>query len=199
MAAEHRDQARLVGHEPPEPVLGLDPRIAIDFHHGLIETQARRAPGLRQPDIVLMEIRIPGIEQPAGAGLHGNAGVARGVPGQWDQKYVGSEVDEVAHAPESHPGIAAGSILVPGGRVLPLRGAIAPAADEAARRRRGASLGRQHVNRGRREVADTAGMVEIEVREHNVAHVRGVDWIEGHLRDVTLAYLRKEEREHASA
>jgi len=80
---------------------------------------------------------------------------------------------DVAHAVEAVPPLAASSVELPARPVRPVRGPVALALEERAPRHRGLVLDLEHVDVGVGEVRETAGVVDIEVREHDVAHVRG--------------------------
>src|SRR5690606_23895720 len=165
MGASELTQARLVAQ----------PRGAVLLHHPLVDAQTRRAPRVLRVHLAMEEVRIAGAEQPSAlvpVASHGHAGVTVGVPAEGHEQDLGRQPGEVADRFEAVPRLAvAGRVEVPAGPRRPLLRAIAHAIQHRLARDRGVVLRREEVDGGVREVVEAAGVVEIEVRQHDVTDV----------------------------
>ena len=125
---------------------------------------------------------VAGVQQPAGAVVHGDARVAAGVPRERNGEDRVGQPREVAHGGEALPRLAGARVAVPLGVVGPMARPVALALGEGRLHRRGVLVGVQ-VHRRRGKVREAAGVVEVEVRDQDVAHVLGVEAEAAHVLD----------------
>src|SRR5690606_40361670 len=107
--------------EIAQPLLVVEALFAVDFHHRLIEPQSRSAAAAVGVEFAAVEVGVAGIEHPAVAGLHRNAGVAPGVAGEGDHQDLGREAVECADPFEPEPGLARAGIRAPVADLVRLR------------------------------------------------------------------------------
>ena len=103
-------------------------------------------------------------------GVDRDAAVAGGVAGERDHRDLGVEVGEETDALEAEPASPPGAVFDPDRARAPLLADVAGALQERGRPRRG-QLGGEDVDLRVREVADAAGVVEVEMGGDDVADV----------------------------
>lgn len=119
-----------------------------------------------------MEVRVSGVEQPAFTGLDRNPSMSFRVASQWDHQDFRWQAIELAHGIEPEPRLATVGIGAPVTYGVPLSRPIALFGDEtpALPKRRFVFDG-QNMHAGLRKVLDPAGVVEVEMRQHDVADI----------------------------
>ncbi len=138
-------QARQVLHALP--VVGGD--------QALGEGQGARAVGAGG-DLAVEPVGVPGVQEPALAGLHGHARVAARVAGQRDQRQAG-QVVQGADGRQAEQGVAAAVVVGhPVDAVLPLPGAVSALVGRVGGAGGGGVLGGVQVDAGPGEVAQAA-------------------------------------------
>jgi hypothetical protein len=106
------------------------------------------------------------------AGLDGNACMAPGVPRQRYKENLRRQAVEAAHRAEAVPGLPARFVPLPLRHILPLLRPIAPPRDETPPPPLGGiQFRRHHMHDGVGEVLEAAGMIEVEMGEHDVTHI----------------------------
>ena len=154
------------GVQLAQPLLVGASRMLVDGHESLEHGQPARAPR-RHLDLAVMEEGIAGVHQPAVAVRDDDAGVTARVPLQGDEEDSSDRLDGL----EAHPGLAARAVHSPARTVRPLRRPVAPLLGEAMGVHSRLMLDIENVHDGVREVAHATRMVEVEVRQDQVAHV----------------------------
>src|SRR4051794_23273385 len=162
-------------------------RLAVVLVDRLEEAQARRA-APRRLDLAGEEKGVAAVEKPAVGGIDRDPGVARRMAGERDHRDLGVEVGEEPDALETEPAVPAGAVLDPDRAWTPLLADVARALRQRRRPRRG-KLGREDVDLRLREVADTAGVVEVEMGREDVPDVGRVVAQRFDLPDRALALL----------
>ncbi len=99
--------------------------------------------------------------------------MAERVPGQRHHQDFGRHADQLADARKAEPAFALGRIALPIDIPIPLHLAIPLAVEPAILRSRSLQLGAEDVHRRIREIFDAAGVVEIEMRQNDVANIGG--------------------------
>ena len=170
--ADHVDVAGVVVHELAQSLLVHEARPAVLVHHPLVEAQCRRAARSAEVELVVVEVRVAGEQQPAVRLADGDAGVAERVTEQRHEHDLGRQPLEVAHALEAVPALACHAIVRgPPLVAAPLLGAVALAIERGALAHGILDLGTQHVHGRRGKIVEAAGVVEVEMGQHDVAHV----------------------------
>ena len=100
--------------------------------------------------------------------------MAAGVADQRHHRDLRVEAGQQAHAVESEPLVAVDVVLDPLGSVAPLRRDVAGAVAKRRIQSR-CELWGKDVHLGGREVAEAAGVVDVEVGRDDMAHVAGVE------------------------
>ena len=121
--------------------------------------------------LVAVEIGVAGVQQPAPVVLDGDAGMARGVAGQGDHQNFRRQAGQVAHAGEAVPSLAPGLVEMPIADALPLRRTVAAPTDEAVALALRIPLPLQHMDLGLGKVVQAAGVVEIQMGQHDMADI----------------------------
>jgi hypothetical protein len=188
VAAEDAHVAAAAVGQRPEPFLVVEARRPVLFHEPLIGGEARRAGGLGV-HLAPVEIGVARIEQPPVGRVDGHARMAGGMARQGDHEDLGRQSGQAAHRVEPEPALAAPVVEAPVAHLVPLLGTIAPPPDEAVAALRGFRLRLQHVHGGLGEILQAARMVEIQMGQHDVAHVPGREAPGRHLRQGGVAVL----------
>src|SRR3954465_9514118 len=201
VAAEDLHFAAVLRAQRSQAVLVPEPRATVLFHQTLIEPQPWRA---ARPRIHLCvpEIGVRRLQHPAAITSHRDAGVTHRVADQRDEQDVFGEALQPSHAVEAEPRLAfTGPVRAPVGPRTPLLRTAPPAGEHRSPPLRRLLLGEEHVHGGARKVVEAARMIEVEVRQHDVAYVARVEAEPLDLADRRhlLAEFRSEEREEELA
>lgn len=114
------------------------------------------------------------MEQPAFSDLNSDAAMALRVTAQGDHQDFRRQTVKLANRIKAEPRLATSGVGSPIADIIPLSGSIALIADERHLFAGGSlPLERENVDAGSRKVLDAAGMVEVEMGEHDVAHIAG--------------------------
>ena len=180
------------GVQLPQPgeVVAAEP---VDHRLGHLEGHqtGRGTDGRR--DVALVEVRVAGVQDPAVGTADRHARVAAGVPDQGHQQdVVGQHRDGL----EALPGLALDVVGLPPRDVGPVRGEVAePLAEHRVHGR--VVLGPPDVHRRVREVGQAAGVVRVEVGQHDVGDVAGREPQRRHLRRRRLGRVEdRADQEH---
>ena len=138
----------------------------------LWKTLEDRRAGGRGRDLAAVEVGVAAVQQPAVAGVDGDAGVAARVADERDQRHLDVDAGQDPHALEAEPAVAArlGAVLGPARAVLEVGAAVARSLVQARVQRR-RQLRREDVDLGIGEVGQAAGMVDVEVGGDDVPYV----------------------------
>src|SRR3546814_20251883 len=102
-----------------------------------------------------------------------SARVAARVTSQWHQQDLVVAIAERAYRIETIPAFTGDAVRLPLRTVRPEPRFIALLFDECLRRLRGTQLRRMQMHGRVREIGERAGMIEIQLREHDVVNVPG--------------------------
>ena len=173
MRAENRDLVAVVSLELPEALLIAETKVAIGIHQALVEAEPGRAAAAIGVKLAPVEIGIAGIEDPSRSGVDGNARVAKCVARKRDHQDFRWKAVERVHRVESEPLLASGyTVSLPVTNAVPLGRAVPALRDEAtAHSLGGLALHVHHMHACMGEILEAARMIEIEVREDDVADV----------------------------
>src|SRR3954466_14452093 len=201
VAAEDLHLAAVLRAQRSQALLVPEPRAAVLFHQRLIEPQPWRA---ARPRIHLCvpEIRVRRLQHPAAIAPHRDAGVTHRVTDQRDEQDVLGDALQPSHAVEAEPRLTfTGPVRAPVGPRTPLLRTVPHAVEHRSPLLRRLLLGEEHVYGRARKVVEAAGMIEVEVRQHDVAHVARVEAEPLDLADRRhlLAEFRAHEREEELA
>ena len=161
MGAFQLAQARLV-EEPPR---------VVGRHQPLISAQHRGAIISAESHFIAEEISVAGVEHPTFRTAHCHSAMTESVPRERHDQDFRRHADQLAHAGKAEPAFSLGRIALPIDVPIPLHRPIPLAIEPAALRSCGVELGAKDVDRGIREIFDAAGVVKIQVRQYDVAHI----------------------------
>lgn len=171
VAAEQRHLRVGLQGERAQPLLIGAPGFAIAAHHPLVETQAGRAVTLRLAHLLAVKPGVAAVQQPAVALAHRDARMPQRVAGQRHQQHLVVKIVERPHRIKAEPALAAGSIAAPAAVIAPLLRTktlpLQPALPHWCR----IQLPLQQMHACVGKVADAARMVEIEMRQDNMAYI----------------------------
>jgi hypothetical protein len=95
------------------------------------------------------------------------------MPSKRNQQNIRRHADQLADAIETEPSFSFERIALPSEIVGPLDRAVSAAVEKPSLRSRGVQFRAEDVDCCLGKIHDPAGMIEIKMREHNVAHVGG--------------------------
>ena len=114
---------------------------------------------------------VPAMQNPVLARINGNRGVPPRVAGHWHQNNAVSNDIERFGSGKTAPRLAAWRVLHQCGSVGPLHASVAHALAQRRRVHRAARLGRGDMHERVGKVGNATDVVEIEVGQHDVAHI----------------------------
>lgn len=154
-----------------QPVLAVPALPIIDGGEPLEKAQARRAPR-RNVHLPVMEVGVAGVEDPAVVRPNGDAAMAAGMA---DERHEEDVVGDGPDALEAHPPIPLELMDHPMGFVGEMDRPVPALLLEGGPGHGRRVLVHMDVHRRVGEVGDPAGVVEIQVRGHQVAHVLRIE------------------------
>lgn len=135
------------------------------------------------PELTVMKVGIPRVEEPSIPSLDGHRAVTERMAGQRHLQDLRRNARRVVYTGEALPGRAPHLAEGPVRAVGPLHGPVAHAVEEGAGRMGGGVLVGQDVDSRLGGVGDAAEVVVVEVGEHDVAHILGAEAEAPELRD----------------
>lgn len=149
-----------------KPRLIVPPRVVVDGHQSLERAQPgrRRRHGL---GLSVKVVRVAAVQQPLLADPHGHPSMTARVPMKWHEQNIVDCRDGLA----PHPLLATPAVDHPVRLMLPLLPAVAMILLRGRRLGRRGMLDIEHMHLRCREVAESTGMVEVKVSQHDVTHI----------------------------
>ena len=143
---------------------------SIECDKGFHGRQGTRDVGVTVEGAVVEE-RIAAVQDPSVAGVDGHACVAAGVAGQRDQHDPGRDLVKFFGRGEASPLLPSRVVFNDFGLVCPLSASVARLLEPRRGGDRAERLGRGDVDLGMREVGQTADVVQVEVRDDDMADI----------------------------
>ncbi len=143
---------------------------SIECDKGLHRREGTRDTGATV-DGAVVEKRIATVEHPSVAGIDGYACVPAGVASQRDQDYARGDLVKLLGCGETSPLLPSRVVFNDFGLMCPLSGSVARLLEPRRGGDGAEGLGRGDVNLGVREVGQTADVVQVEVRDDDVADI----------------------------
>lgn len=143
----------------------------VERDYALKDPQAGRSQGWIDELLVVKE-GVAGVQDPAGWTAHGDAAVAAGMSEERHQRYVGVEAVEARHGVQSQDLIACVRVGAPARPMVKLLSQVAKALGSRGILHGPIVLGAVQVNGRIGKVGESAGVVQVQVSHHDVAHVR---------------------------
>ena len=162
---------RVVSSDVAEDRLVLEAQPIVERDDGLERAETRGAPRGRG-HLFVVEVGVPRVEEVAVPVAHGDGDMPAGVADRGHEEDV---VGEGTHRAEATPGVALGRITPPLRPVGELERAVASALCERGPVHRRVVLGLVDVNGRVGKVGEPSGVIEVEVRDDDIAHVPPVE------------------------
>ena len=170
--ADDVDLASVIATQLAQPLLIAEACRPVLLHQPLIEPQPRRAARVLGIELVVIEVRVTGEEEPAIVPAHRDPGVTVRVAGERHQQDLRRYALELAHGVEPEPALSAGEpVRGPAFVRAPLLRAEPLAIEPAALLDRILDLAAHQMNARFWKIVEPARVIEIEVREHDVPDV----------------------------
>src|SRR5262245_30038 len=168
MSRDDRYLVPVQPHDLAQPGLVAEPQFPVHLRPQLDEVQQRVGAGMIGIYLAVVEVGVAGVQQPALPGVHCDRAVAFAVAAERDEQDVSGQPVKSSYGIEAEPLIAfVAGIGGPAGAMRKLRGAVAVGGPGNRR----LVLSPEHVDRGLRKIGKPAGVVPIEMRQHDVPHV----------------------------
>lgn len=162
---------RVVAGELAKDALVLDAQPIVERDERLERAEAGRTTR-RSRHFFVVEVGVARVEEVAVSVAHGDGHVPAGVPDGGDEEHV---VGEGAHRAEATPRVALERVPLPLRTVRELQRAVAAALRERGADRRRVVLRLVDVHGRVGEIREASGVVEVEVRDDDVAHVSPIE------------------------
>jgi len=174
--ADARDLRPMYPAELPETALIRQTRLPILLHEYLIRAQSRRAVRMFRVHLSMVKVRVARKEQPIPPSSNRDPSVTERMREKRDEQNIRGNSFELANAVETEPRLPTfARVNDPVRTSRPLRWPVSHPVHRRRLREGCVSLACEEVYARAWEVVETAGVIEIEVRQENVANVLSVE------------------------
>jgi len=169
MGTEDPDFRTLALVQLAKALLVLEAAFPLEANEALESAPARWA-RRRRLDLAAVKVRVAAVKKPSGLTLYRDRRVPARVAGQWHDQDIGVNSRQRMHGLEAQPLVARDVMRAP---LRPVRELVLHVAGplSKARLENCIHLGPEYMKLGVGEVRETAGVIDVEVRRHEVANV----------------------------